>query len=142
MFGVAFSPDGAKLVSASGDRTLRIWDARTGAMDALLKDHADSVYAVAYSPDGARLYSTGVDRSIKVWDARTGKPLFSFTGRAHNDTVYALAFSPDGSRLLSAGGDRVARMWTVGSDADTTREFRRLAVHEGAVHCAAFCATA
>lgn len=138
VYGLAYSPDGTKLVTASGDKTLRIWDTRTGAMSAVLKDHADSVYAVACSPDGSRIVSTGVDRSIKVWDARTGKPLFTFSGRVHNDTAYALAFSPDGSRLLSAGGDKVAKMWTVGGDADSTREFRRLAGHEGAVHCAAF----
>ncbi len=140
VYGLAYSPDGAELVTASGDRTLRLWDPATGAMRALLKDHADSVFAAAYSSDGTRIASTGVDRSIKVWAARTGKPLFTFSGRAHNDTAYALAFSPDGAHLLSAGGDKVAKLWTVGTDSDSTREFRRLGVHEGAVHCAAFSA--
>ena len=138
VYGVAWTPDGKRLVSASGDKTLRLWNARTGAMLRLMKDHADSVYGVACSPDGTRILSTGVDRSMKVWDAVTGKPLFTFTGRVHNDTAYTLAFAPDGRHLLSAGGDKIAKMWTLGADADSSREFRRLGNHADAVHAGAF----
>lgn len=138
VYALAFTPDGRRLVTASGDKTLRIWNWRSGVSLNALKDHADSVYGIACSPDGRRLASTGVDRSIKIWDAATGKPLFTFTGRAHNDTAYALAFSPDGKLLLSAGGDRLAKLWTVGPDADSTREFRRLPGHAKAVHAAVF----
>ena len=140
VYALAFTPDGSRLVTASGDKTLRLWNWRSGVSLHVLKDHADSVYGVACSPDGRQVASTGVDRSIKIWDAATGKPLFTFTGRAHNDTAYSLAFSPDGKLLLSAGGDHIAKLWTVGNDAENTREFRRLTGHAKAVHAAVFSA--
>lgn len=138
VYALDFTRDGKRLVTASGDKTLRLWNAATGESLKVMKEHADSVYAVKCTPDGARIVSTGVDRSLKVWDAVTGKPLFSFTGRAHNDTAYTLAFSPDGKRLLSASGDRTARLWTLGADAETSREFRLLGGHSKAVHSAVF----
>jgi WD40 repeat protein len=52
---VAFSPDGQRLASASSDRTVRLWDAETGALQQTLKGHSGWVSAVAFSPDGQRL---------------------------------------------------------------------------------------
>ena len=138
VFALAFSPDGQMLYSASGDKTIRIWDTKTGVAKKLLRDHADAVYALALSPDGKTLASAGVDRSIKLWDAQTGLAKFSFTGRTHGDTIYALAFAPHtpNTRLVSAGGDGQTRLWSVGADAENTEAFRSLA--RSATHAAAF----
>src|SRR4051812_18915372 len=57
VLGLAFSPDGKLLASAGYDRTVRVWDATTGAVRHTLKDHSDSVYGVAFSPDGSLLAS-------------------------------------------------------------------------------------
>ena len=53
MTGVAFSPDGRRLASASEDRTVRVWDAATGQETLTLKGHTDFVTGVAFSPDGS-----------------------------------------------------------------------------------------
>jgi WD40 repeat protein len=73
--GVAFSPDGRAIATASADRTARIWDATTGQPLAVLSGHAGAVTAVAFSPDGRRLVTGGADRAVRVWDVATGSLL-------------------------------------------------------------------
>ncbi len=54
---VAFSPDGARVLSGSGDKTLKLWDAATGALLRTFEGHSDTVISVAFSPDGTRVLS-------------------------------------------------------------------------------------
>ena len=66
----AYSPDGTRIVTASADKTARIWDARTGAQLAVLSGHGDSVNSAAYSPDGTRIVTASDDKTARIWDAR------------------------------------------------------------------------
>ena len=75
-YSVAFSPDGRRIVSGSGDQTLRVWGAESGEEMLTLKGHSGTVTSVAFSPDGRRIISGSHDQTIKVWDAtsRQEKP--------------------------------------------------------------------
>jgi hypothetical protein len=73
---VAFSPDGTRIVSGSSDKTLRLWDARSGQpVGAPLQGHEDQVLSVAFSPDGTRIVSGSRDKTLRLWDAKSGEVL-------------------------------------------------------------------
>ncbi|MGH8908290.1 MAG: hypothetical protein ACRD0K_17725 [Egibacteraceae bacterium] len=112
IFDVAFSPDSTKLVSASADKTVRLWDVATGApIGQPLTGHTDFVYGVAFSPDGRMIASAGgIDKTVRLWDAATGAPIGQpLTGHTH--AVWGVAFSPDGRMIASAG--ETVRLWNV-----------------------------
>ncbi|MDD7589908.1 MAG: hypothetical protein SPJ75_05155, partial [Candidatus Onthomorpha sp.] len=75
ILSVAYSPDGTKIVSGSGDKTIKIWDANTGERLKTLKGHSSWVSSVAYSPDGTKIISGSADETVKIWDANTGQCL-------------------------------------------------------------------
>jgi hypothetical protein len=109
VMSVAFSPDSSRLASASGDHTVKVWDAATGQQTLTFKGHTDGVNSVAFSPDGSRLASASRDRTVKVWDAATGQVTLTLKG--HTREVTNVAFSPDGSRIASASYDGTVKVW-------------------------------
>lgn len=121
----AYSPDSSRIVSASADNTLKIWDAETGKEIATLKGHGSTVNACTYSPDGRRIISACEDGTLKVWDAQTGKEIMSLQG--HNARRAAVLgelrinscyYSPDGGCIVMAGLDSILNIW----DAQTGKE--------------------
>src|SRR5437762_3152732 len=86
VWSVAFSPDGKRLASGSGDCRVMLWDAETGALQSTLKGHSDWVWSVAFSPDGKRLASGSEDRTVMLWDAETGAPQSTLKGHSEAKT--------------------------------------------------------
>ena len=107
--GLAFSPDGGKLISGSFDDTARIWDVKTAETIHELKGHADEIYAVVFSPDGKRAVTGSFDQTLKLWNAYTGSLIANMIG--HTDMVQSAAFTPDGRYILSGSWDRTIRLW-------------------------------
>ena len=97
-----FSPDGARVATASWDGTAKVWDASTGKELFTLRGHKGCVGGVAFSPDGRYLATASDDNTAKVWDGKTGKELLTLRG--HAGYVPSVAFSPDGKRLATASG--------------------------------------
>ena len=128
----AFSPDGSRIVTASADKTARIWDAASAKEIAVLRGHDESVNSAAFSPDGSRIVTASEDKTARIWDAASAKEIAVLRG--HDESVNSAAFSPDGSRIVTASGDKTARIW----DAASAKEIAVLRGHDGAVNSAAF----
>ena len=128
----AFSPDGQRIVTASDDKTARVWDAATGQPLASLQGHTDGVRSAAFSPDGKRIVTASADKTARVWDVATGQLVASLQG--HTSGVFSAAFSPDGKRIVTASADKTARVW----DAATGQPLASLQGHTDVVRSAAF----
>ncbi|XP_069767607.1 notchless protein homolog 1 isoform X1 [Narcine bancroftii] len=106
---VCFSPDTRLIASASFDKSVKLWDGRTGKYLASLRGHVSAVYQIAWSADSRLLVSGSSDSTLKVWDVKAQKLSVDLPG--HADEVYAVDWSPDGQRVASGGKDKVLRIW-------------------------------
>src|SRR6266852_1961258 len=132
VLSAVFSPDGKRIVTASWDKTARVWDAASGRGLMTLQGHTETVHSAAFSPDGKRIVTASWDKTARVWDAASGQGLITLQG--HTNAVSSAAFSPDGKRIVTASEDNTARVW----DAASGRGLMTLQGHTGEVWTAAF----
>jgi hypothetical protein len=124
--GVAFSPAGTLLATASYDKTARLWDTATGQTTRTLTGHhrrKGFLHKVAFSPDGTLLATASADKTARLWDTATGQTTRILSG--HTDWVRAVAFSLDGTLLATGSQDATLRLW----DNATGQNIRTLAGH-------------
>jgi WD40 repeat protein len=98
---VAFSHDSTQLASGSWDRTVKIWDASSGACLQTLEDHSSYVTSVVFTHDSARLASASDDSTIKIWDASSGECLQTHNT---NKAIWKMSFDPTGLCLYTENG--------------------------------------
>jgi len=109
--GVAFSPDGKMLASASSDKTIILWDIETGQpIGQPLAGHTDIVNSLSFHADGKTLASGSDDKTIILWDIKTGQPIGQPITK-HTDSIVSLTFSADGKMLASGGRDKTVILW-------------------------------
>jgi WD40 repeat protein len=104
------SPDGTWIVSASNDKTLKIWDSGSGAERATLNGHSGVVQECAVSPDGTWIVSAGRDRTLRVWDIVVGAERAALVMSGAAQAMILHPFSPIAAWGDAGGGVHLARL--------------------------------
>lgn len=106
---VSWTADGERVLSAGADKSVRAWDAETGAPVKAMKEHSGVVNAVCAARRGPPLLVSGSDDgSVKVWDLRSRRSVATFAERL---PVTAVAFSEEGDAVFAAGLGNEIHSW-------------------------------
>ena len=127
-----FSSCGQFVVSGSYDRTIKIWDVKTGKELREFIGHKNAVHFVSFSPCGQFIVSGSRDGIIKLWDVKTGKELREFIG--HKSSVWSVSFSSCVEFIVSGSEDRTIKIW----DVKTGKEIREFIGHKDSVNSVSF----
>ncbi|MEA2897583.1 MAG: hypothetical protein QOJ84_3198 [Bradyrhizobium sp.] len=117
IFAVDFSRDGHRILTASADRTSRIWDAETGRQLGVLSGHSGSVLNAVFSVDGGKVLTCSDDGSAIVWNVETGGKIKALD--AHSGAVVSGAFGPD-ETIITINRNGVVRRWDIASGTAST----------------------
>ena len=102
---IAYSPDGLHLASASGDKTVRIWEVPKGGEVGARRGHSRTIYSVAHSSDGRHLASTSEDKTVRIWTVKTGTDTQTRVWPHSAGAVWEqVSFSSDSSSLILGSG--------------------------------------
>ncbi|HLU46497.1 MAG TPA: protein kinase, partial [Planctomycetota bacterium] len=124
------SPDGTRVVTASFDKTAKLWDATTGEMLVELVGHEDRVQRAVFARDGRRVATVSFDGTVRTWALETVLAQRSYR---HEDYAYSVGFSPDGRFVVSTSRDGTVRMARV-----DPFELARTMTHDARVYRARF----
>lgn len=99
------------LLSASDDKTVKVWALPTQRFMFTLSGHMNWVRSAQFSPDCRLAVSGGDDKTMRVWDISTKSLLRLYDD--HHSVINTVAFHPDGTCIASAGTDKVIRVWDI-----------------------------
>lgn len=109
---VSLAHTGDYAITGSWDRSLRLWNLRSGQCQHKFLRHTKDVLAVAFSPDDRQIVSGGRDNVIRVWNVM-GECMHELTRDCHEDWVSSVCFSPSLERpvVVSGGWDKKVKVW-------------------------------
>ena len=110
---VSFSPDGELLATCSRDKSIFIFDVKTGETVSVLQGHTQDVKCVKFSSDGERLISASYDDTVKIWAADPDGDDWSCSStlRGHQGTVWSCSFDTNSTRIISSSADGTLKLW-------------------------------
>ena len=119
VLGVGFGPKASLLLTASADRSLKVWDLEEKKLMRSFNHHTDTVFDVAPRPNSPaelpfQIASASGDQTVRVWQPAIGRMVRIVRG--HQGAVFAVVYTPDGSALYSAGAEGVVRKIDADSD--------------------------
>jgi WD40 repeat protein len=122
VLAIAFSPSGRTLVTASADRSIKVWSAEDGRLLRTFSHHLEAVNALAFRPLTAvgadappsTCASGSDDRTVRIWQPEIGRMVRII--RQHRGPVFALAYAPDGRSVFSVGKEGIIRRFEADSD--------------------------
>jgi len=122
VLAIAFSPSGGTLVTASADRSIKVWSTEDGRLLRTFSHHLEAVNALAFRPvpaDQAEMTpsscaSASDDRTVRIWQPEIGRMVRII--RQHRGPIFALAYAPDGQSVFTAGKEGIIRRFDADSD--------------------------
>lgn len=129
IYGLSLAPDGSRWMTASADKTARLWEVGELKPLGTLEGHTDFVLAASFNPDGTRAVTVGADALVKIWDVSTRKQISEFSDSQSNLPLSGVWWGwdpgqkkqePDTEWILTISEDGKPRAWD------------RVVVHEGA----------
>jgi eukaryotic-like serine/threonine-protein kinase len=111
VYAVEFTPDARRLITASADWTIRVWDVASRNLVRTLLGHGSEVNSISISGDGSLLASGSDDGTVRIWDIRSGQELTTLTG--HQSAVVAVAFHLHWPLVFSGDDAGIVKVWNV-----------------------------
>jgi WD40 repeat protein len=110
---IAFSPGGRYLLTASLDRSAKLWDLNRGEESRTFSAHRATVRRAVFTPNGTRVFTLGDDNAIWIWDVQTGRELLKLDTLGHMG--WDLAVSSDGETISVVSLDKTVLAWEASS---------------------------
>lgn len=134
MNALSYSPDGSRIVTASDDGKIKIWDIVSGFCLATFDQHQSSVTGVAFAKKGQVMFSSSLDGTVRAWDLIRFRNFRTFTS-TNRLQFSSVAVDPSGEIVVAGSLDNFdIQVWSV----QTSQLLDELSGHEGPISCLSF----